>query len=367
MSRWPILLLVLCALTGGLVACGGDDSDDVDQILSETFGEGKDVKSGRLALAFRLDAQGLQNLRGPVALRLNGPFASQGRNQLPRFDFQVALDAGGQTLTAGAVSTGEKGFVRFQDQAYALSDQLYQQFRKGYADQAKCSQEQGGEGVSFSSLGIRPGQWLRDAKTAGSEKVGGVETTHITAGVDVPKLLEDVNRILGRTEGNVEDPCAKEQKGQPQRRTGRQLSEQDRKAIADAVKDARVDVWTGEDDRVMRRINVAIRFDVPEDQRERVRGLRSGALRFDMTIGGLNEKQDIKTPTGARPLDDLVAQFGGQVPGLGGASGGSSQQGGSATQPQQQQQQPESAYLQCVQEAGQDVVKLQQCRDLIGQ
>jgi hypothetical protein len=369
-----LALLALCACALGLAACGGDDNEsgDATAILKETFGEGKDVKSGRLDLAFRLNAQGLQNVEGPIGLRLSGPFQSAGKSQLPRFDFQVALDAGGQALSAGAVSTGEKGFVKFQDQAYALSDELYEQFKKGYAEQAKCSEEQGQEGVSFRSLGVDPGAWLDDAKTAGSEDVGGVKTTHITASVDVPRMLEDVNRILGRTDAQSTDPCADEQQqeGQPEREGSRQLSEEDRKQIADAVKSAQVDVWTGEDDRILRRINVALKFEVPEAQRERAGGLRSGDLRFDMTIGALNEDQKIATPADAKPLEELIGQFGGQVPGLGGAggsgsggsgSGGSgSGSGGSGAGAQS------SEYQQCVADAGQDVVKLQQCSELIG-
>jgi hypothetical protein len=360
--RGPLLLALLaaCACALGLAACGGSDDEDASAILAETFGEGKDVSSGRLDLSLRLTAQGLANVNGPVALRLSGPFQSSKEDELPRFDFQVAFDAGGQNLSAGAVSTGEKGFVRFQQQAYALSDQLYKQFKDGYAEQAKCNAERGGEGVSFSTLGIRPGRWLKDPKTAGSEEVGGAETTHITAGVDVPRMLEDVNTILGRTDAQPDDPCAKEQQGQPQRPTGRQLSEDDRRRIADAIKDARVDVWTGEEDRTLRRINVLLRFEVPEDQRRRTNGLRSGDLRFDLTIGALNEEQRIAEPSGARPLDELVAQFGGQVPGLDGGAG--AQPGGGTAQPSE----PSSEYDRCVQEAGADITKLQACQDLVG-
>ena len=358
-------MLCLCAF--GLAACGGDDggsgSEDPTAILRETFGEGKDVKSGRLDLAFRLDAKGLANVQGPVALRLNGPFQSTGASELPQFDFKVSLDAGGQSIAAGAVSTGEKGFLRFQDQAYAVSDQLYKQFRDGYAEQAKCNDEREG-GVSFRSLGVDPGKWLNDAKSAGTEEVGGAKTTHITAGVDVPVMLEDVNRILGRTDGTQTDPCATEEKGQPEQKPGsRQLTEEQRKQIADAIKSARVDVWTGEDDRILRRINVALRFEVPEDQRSKAGGLQSGDVKFDLTIGALNEKQTIATPENARPLDELVGQLGGQVPGLGGGAGGTggAQEGGGTSA------QPSSAYEQCVQEAGADVTKLQQCSELIGQ
>ncbi len=371
-----LALLALCACALVLAACGGDDADDGDAaaILDETFGAGKDVKSGRLDLSFRLDAKGLQNVNGPVGLRLSGPFQSSGQSQLPQFDFQASLDAGGQQLSAGAVSTGEKGFVKFQDQAYALSDELYEQFKKGYAEQAKCSEERGEEGVSFRSLGIDPGAWLKEPQVAGTEDVGGTETTHITATVDVPRLLEDANRILGRTDTRQTDPCADEQpqEGEPEREGSRQLSAEDRKQIADAVKDARVDVWTGEEDRIMRRINVNLRFEVPEASRQRAGGLESGTLRFDLTIGALNEKQDIKTPANARPLEELVQSLGGQVPGLGGAGsgsgsgsdsggaqGGAGSSGGAAAQG--------SEYQRCVQEAGSDVVKLQQCSELIGQ
>jgi hypothetical protein len=367
-----LVLVALCACALGLAACGGDDSDSSDAaaILDETFGEGKDVKSGRLDLSFRLNAKGLQNVNGPIGLRLSGPFQSAGKAQLPRFDFQVALDASGQSLTAGAVSTGGKGFVKFQDQAYVLSDELYEQFKKGYAEQAKCAEDRGEEGVSFRSLGIDPARWLENPETAGTEDVGGTSTTHITAGIDVPVLLEDVNRILGRTDSQQSDPCADEQpqEGQPEREGSRQLSEQDREQIANAVKDARVDVWTGEEDRILRRINITLRFEVPEDQRDRAGGLQSGDLRFDMTIGALNEDQEIAEPKDAKPLEELLAQFGGQVPGLGGGSGsgsggggtgGSGSTGGTGAQG--------SEYQQCVQEAGADVVKLQQCSELIGQ
>lgn len=365
--RGPLLLalIALCACALGLAACGGGDDDDASSILAETFGEGKDVKSGRLELAFRLNAQGLANVNGPVGLRLSGPFQSTGGEELPRFDFQVALDAGGQNIGAGAVSTGEKGFVRFQQQAYELSDQLYEQFKKGYAEQAKCNDERGGEGVSFRSLGIRPGRWLRDPKTAGTESVGGAETTHITASVDVPRMLEDVNTILRRTDAQPDDPCAeKPAQGQPERQAGNELSEEDRKQIAEAIKDARVDVWTGEEDRTLRRINVALRFEVPEEQRSRANGLRKGDLRFDLTIGALNEDQRIAAPRDARPLEALVGQFGGQVPGLGGAQQGGAQQGGAP--PPGQPAEPSSEYQQCVQQAGQDVAKLQACQDLVG-
>ena len=361
-------MLVLCACTLGLVACGGDDSDDVDTILSETFGEGKDVKSGRLDVSLRVNTQGLQQVQGPVAVRLSGPFQSTKPTELPQFDFQASVDAGGQQIKAGAVSTGDKGFVKLQDQAYDLGDELYKTFKDGYAETAKCNEEQNGKSSnsSFAALGVNPKNWLADAEKAGEDEVGGAETTRITGKVDVPRFLEDVNRILARSDPQQQsDPCAKDDKTKAQPKQGsRQLSEKDRKTIADAIKDARVDIWSGNEDRTLRRMNVTLKFDVPEAQRQKAGGLQSGDLKFDMTIGDLNEKQTIKAPSGARPLEELTAALGG-----GAAQSGA---GGGAAQPEQQQAQPSagaagSKYQECLADAGQDVKKLQDCGQLIGQ
>jgi hypothetical protein len=360
-----MLLLVLCASALGLAACGGGGSDDVDTILSETFGKGKEVKSGRLDLSLRLNAQGLQQVQGPIGLRLSGPFQSTKPTELPKFDFEAAIDAGGQQFKAGAVSTGEKGFVRFQDQAYDVGDQLYKTFKDGYAEQAKCNEEQGsGSGGSFAALGVRPARWLTAAEKAGSEKVGGTDTTHITGKVDVPRFLEDVNRILARANPQQSsDPCGTQQPkdGQPKQTGARQLTEAERKQIAAAIKDARVDIWTGEKDRTMRRMNVTLKFEVPEAERQKAGGLSAGDLRFDLTIGALNEKQTVKAPSGARPLEELTAALGGQLPQ--GTSGGGSSSGTGA----QQGAAGGSKYEQCLADAGQDVKKLQDCGQLVGQ
>ena len=368
MSRWPILLLVLCALTGGLVACGGDDSDDVDTILAETFGEGKDIKSGRLDVSLRVNAKGLEQLQGPLGVRLTGPFESTKPTELPRFDFEASVDTGGQQIKAGAVSTGDKGFLKLQNQAYDMGDELYKQFQEGYAQTAKCTEEKGGGG-SFAALGINPENWLVDAEKVGEEEVGGAETTQITGKVDVPKFLEDVNRILARSNPQQQaDPCAEQKKNQPKPQGERQLSEKDRKAIADAIKDARVDIWSGNEDRTLRRMNVTLKFVVPEGERQKAGGLESGDLRFDMTLGALNEKQTIDAPENARPLEELTSALtaGNGQPGTGGGAAQPEQP--QAGQPQAEQQGASgSKYQQCLADAGQDVKKLQDCGQLIGQ
>lgn len=352
MSRWPILLLVLLASAFGLAACGGDDGEDADPaaVLKETFGEGKEVKSGRLDLSLRINAKGIEQLDGPVTVALRGPFQSQGGNELPQFDFEAEINAGGQAFRAGAVSTGDKGFLRFQDQSYSVPDELYKQFKDGYAKTAKCNDEQGGKqgNATFRALGIDPRRWLKDPRNEGIQPVGGTDTIHIASAVDVPRFLEDVNRVLGRTDLQQADPCAEEeQAGQPKDDPkSRQLTDEQRKTIAEAIKRARVDVWSGSEDRILRRINVDLRIESADRK-------QTGDVRLDLTIGGLNEKQQVKAPADSKPLEELLQRFGGQVPGLGG--GGDGGTGGGST------------YEQCVTEAAGDVRALQECADLLEQ
>ena len=81
-------------------------------------------------------------------------------------------------------------------------------------------------------------------------------------------------------------------------------------------------------------------------------------------VGGAGQRAE--RLDGARPLDDLVAQFGG-IPVPGAQSSGPGAQGGAATTPGAAQSAPSSRYQQCLQDAGSDVAKLQQCQELVGQ
>ncbi|HEV2062380.1 MAG TPA: hypothetical protein VGR12_05965 [Solirubrobacteraceae bacterium] len=339
----PLLVLfalLICAFV--VAACGGDDDVDVQEVLRQTFAEDKDIKSGRLDVSLRLDAEGSEQLRGPVTARLSGPFASTGSNELPRFAFEANLDAGGQSIRAGATSTGDEGFVSFQGQAYQLSDQLFQQFKQGYAEEARKSNDDG-EGVSFQSLGVDPQRWLRDPEFVDRQEVGGTETLHIRSGIDIPRLLEDVNKVLGRAEAI-------------QGQQARQLTEKERAQIQEAITDADLELWTGEDDKILRRLNVRLAFDVPEERRQRAQGLSSGVIRFELGLGAINEEQTIDAPENARPLDELLQAIqGGAQAGPGGTGSG----GQPAPPPEDL-----SPYEQCVAEAGGDVAKLQECAGL---
>lgn len=361
----PLLVALSCALLLiGLTACGSKKSsgDDVDAVLKETFAGGKPVKSGKLNLALNIAAKGSKQLSSPVAIKLTGPFQSQGKTSLPQFDFDLLLDTGKQKFAAGAVSTTQAGFVKYQGSTYALSPEIFQSFKKGF-EQAQSKQNGSSENPSFASLGINPRNWLKDAKNAGEANVAGTQTIHITAGIDSGKLLDDVNQILGKA-GTL---------GSAAGRLPTKITEAQKKQFVDAVKSAKFDLYTGKTDKTLRKITVDLAFDVPKDQ-QKSSGLTSGTLTFDLEIGALNQPQTIAVPTGAKPFSELTqALTGGLLGGLGGSSPGGSTPAtpaptaptpgaGGATGKNAAQAQ---AYLQCIQSAGGDVAKGQKCASLL--
>lgn len=366
MARWLSLILVALACAVGLAACGGGDDagdDDPRALLRQTFGADKPVKSARLDLSLHVSTDGLAGVDGPLALRLSGPFVSKDDKTLPRFDVTAQIQAASQSLEIGAVSTGKKGYLTVQGVAYELSDELYREFADGFARQAECADRRDG-GVTLRALGIDPGRWLTNPEKAGTDEVGGADTIHVTAGIDVPRFLQDVNRIIGRTGAQPGgDPCAENEDGGSGSGEGkgrRQLSEAEREAIAEGVKDAKVDVWVGEEDRLLRRLRLAIAFEVPKEERGDLNGLRSGEVTFDLTLGALNEDQDIEAPEDARPLSELQGALSGIAGGTSSGAGGG--EGGGASRSRDES----SQYLQCLQDAGQDVKELQKCANLVG-
>ena len=344
--RRVLFLLLFCLL--GLSACGSSD-DSVDTLLSKTFGSSKGVKSGRVNAQIDANVLGVKGLQG-LRLRLNGPFKSNGKGNLPSFDFTLGVSAAGQSMTAGGVSTGDKGWLRFNGQSYTVPDDIFKRFRDGYLAAAKKSSGQKNSTPSLAGLGVNPRSWLRNAHKVGEEDVAGTKTIHIAAGLDVGRLLDDVNRLLSRA-----GSAAKTQQVQ-------QLSDSQRRQIEQAVRSASVDVFTGKDDKLLRRLDVRIGL-------QRSGKVQGGDLRFQLELDAVNESQQITPPTNAKPLSDLVKGLqGGVLPGSS-SGGGAGSSSGAATVPNQNQSYPPTTasgqkYLECLQKAGDDVGKLQKCAAL---
>ena len=353
MTRLAVLLALLLAL--GLGACGGSDDDggassstDVNDLLTKTFTGSKDVKSGNLDLKMKIEAEGGDaQLGGPVTVSLAGPFQAQGDGQLPKFDLDAAFEGGGQSIKAGATSTGDKGYLSFQGTDYVVDDQVFRQFKAGFEQAQKQSADKDNQ-QSLATLGIDPRRWLTDAKNAGEAKVGDTDTIKITGDVDVPKLLDDVDGALERVrslglQGSEQLP--------------KRLTDEEKRQTAEAVDRLDVEIYTGADDRILRRMVVGLGLKAPEGRT--TGGAQAVDVRFDLQLLDVNEDQEIDAPEGAKPFEDLASKLGGLgLGGLGGGSGSGSGSGGAG-------QANLEKYSKCIQDAGGDEGKIRKCADLL--
>ena len=91
------------------------------------------------------------------------------------------------------------------------------------------------------------------------------------------------------------------------------------------------DLWTGEEDKILRRIEVEFGFEIPRDLRQDTQGVERGNVKMALEIADVNEEQTITAPKDARPLSELQSTLGlGALGGLGGSGGGGSSGGGSS-------------------------------------
>jgi hypothetical protein len=349
------LALVLAVLGLALVAgCGGggekaSSDTPVDQLLKQTFSGDKQVKSGVLDLSLNLDAQGSSQLSGPLSLRLTGPFESQGKGKLPKFKLSASVSGNGQNLSAGITSTVDKGFVSFQGTEYAITDNVWSQFRKGYEQsQQQASSKSGGQ--SLSALGIDPQNWLTNPRNAGDGKVGDDDVVRIVGGIDVAKMLDDVNTLLekGRSLG-----------GSATQNVPNKLTEQQKQEAIKAIQSPSVEIDTGKDDSILRRVLVNFTANVPKSAAATA---QSAKVALDLKISDLNNGQDISAPSNPKPFTQLLSGLNSLgLGGLGTGSAGSGSSGGSNGASADNLKK----YSECIDKAGNDAAKAGKCADLL--
>lgn len=316
------MLIALALAAFAVAGCGGGDGDaagdkSAQELLQATFDdESSTISSGVLTVAAEIDG-----VDGVDALELSGPFESaDGEGALPRFAFTLSVEGGGSTFEVGATSTGDEGFLCFQGADFAVPDELFEQFVSGYDEQRREAEDEVADRPALATLGIEPLRWVTDPERAGEADVGGVETVRVTAGVDVPKLLADVRKAADRA-GEA---------------AGRELTAGDVEQLAESVRSASVEVFTGKDDLRLRRLVVDLR-------------LASGRAKLTLEIAGLDEPQKIEAPAEPKPLEDLVALLGAAT-----GQGGATQGGADGRE-----------YLECIQQAGDDLAKAQDCAELL--
>lgn len=316
--------MAVSAAVLGLAACGGaagGSDQNATTVINDTFSGKKEVKSGKLDMNVTAKLEGTgaaAQLDEPVSIKLAGPFQSRGEDALPEVDLDLSVSGGGQTFTAGALTTGQAAFISYQGTDYRVPEKQFQRYKRQLEQDARRDKNRSNN-FSFAQLGINPRDWIENPKNEGTQDVGGAKTIHVSADVDVTAFVDDLDDLLGRAASL----------GVQNQQLPEELTKRQKDQIEEAIQDVRFDLWTGEEDKILRRIEVEFGFDVPKDLQGDTQGVQRGTVEMALEIADVNKDQTITAPSDARPLSELQSSLG-VLGGLGGSSGGGSSGGGSS-------------------------------------
>jgi hypothetical protein len=347
-----LIAVALALVTALLVAgCGGGgNNEDPKQVLDQTFSNPTPIRSGTFDLDLKIETNGGSN-PGSFEAKLGGRFQSRPNGQFPLFDFDVSLHGDGDQSFSGSgglTSTGDQAFVKFQGTEYVVPQQLYDEFVTTYTQlQGQSSNQNSG---LLRRLNIDLANWLTDLNNEGTDEVEGTKTIHISGKANVPQVVADTKKIAekaGSAVGNVN------------------IGQLDQ--LTDVIQSGDVDVYTGESDKLLRRLQLSFELKPPPGTPG-----APDSLSFDLQLNfaDVNKPQTIQAPANAQPLQNLLRQAGLNLGRLGGAirgglgtNGALPESGGSTTAPSASATQ---AYEQCLSQAS-GPAALQQCAALLGQ
>ena len=293
------------AAVAGCGGGGGGNDEDPTQVLDETFNNSTKVTSGALDLSL----DGSAGSQGNLSAKLSGPFEGTGdASRLPQVDWTASAsgDFAGQSFSfdGGLTITENNAYVTYKGQAYELGSQVFQQLQDAVAQNATDRQQQTGQ--SFSQACEQAVQqaggdtnvcdidftsWLTNLSNDGTESIGGTETIHISGDANIPQIVTDIANIGQQLQGGVGD--------------GFDASQLDQ--IEPAIKSATIDVYSGEDDKVLRKFDLHLTLDLSALPGASAIPVSTVEGTFSLTLSDLNSTQTITAPENAKPLSALKA------------------------------------------------------------
>jgi hypothetical protein len=326
------MVAMILVLPSAVAGCGGDGggSEDPNQVLDQTFNNPEGITSGQLAISVDGSSEGAQP--GNVTATIEGPFQSDEGNPtaFPQLDLsaQISASGAGQSLDfeGGLIATEDNAFVEYRGQAYEVGSSYFQRFKSAYERSVRQAQaQQGDQSASsiFERLGVDPQTWLTNLSNEGDEDVEGTETIHIHGDADVEQIASDFAKIAQRAPGGAAQTL--------------DLAQLDR--VKEAVQEASVDVYSGKDDHILRKLSLSLTIVPPPSAGGAE--VSSVNLGLSFTLSDVNETQTITEPPSAKPIAGLLDQFG--ITGLGSSGGAGGGVGGGGG--------PAPSYLRCVQQA----------------
>jgi hypothetical protein len=361
--RSSVLLATLAILAVAFAACGGGGGgEDPQTVLDDATLEG--VSSGTLDLQLGIKSEGAEG--GDLTVSLSGPFQAGAKGSLPQFAMSAKangnLEGEAVDFEGGLTLLSDRGFVNYKGTEYEVDPTTFGIVKSSFEQAQQQGGEEAGSGevtaCQDAATGLEVGDFVDNLNNEGSAEVEGTDTTKVSGDLDVGGAIDAIIKL-------TENPaCSAQLEAAGPLPLGE--LEAAKGELTAAVKKAHVDVYVGDDD-IIRKIAAELTVEPKGSSSEKVE------VEFELSLGAVNEEQEIKAPANAQPLEGLFEELGvnplelleggsqgglgGLLEGLteGGSSGGSSSGGGSVG--------PGSDVVECFEQAS-TPADIQKCANL---
>jgi hypothetical protein len=260
--RTVALILVASALA--VSGCGGSSATST---VSETTHNLAKIHSGVLDLKLLVTPRS----GDPFGFELKGPFALRA-GKLPVARIVYTQTANGSSATATLASDGKRGWIIANGTTTPLTDAQAATLLSG------TQALEGGEG-GLSRFDVA--SWIEDPQQSDGGEVGDAETDRVTGKLDVVAAANDLMGFAALAG-----------------REGSQIEGADADRLREATRSSSVDLFTGKDDRLLRKLTLSadLGFDVPQSLK-RALGTTVGAkIDFLLAVDRPNAPVRVKGP-----------------------------------------------------------------------
>ena len=298
-----ILGVVPMLLVAVLIGCGGDSSDESSsdkkkdaassaaearELLQETFGPNDKATSGKLSGTVDIDVKGAPRYREPIQVTLSGPFSQSGGSPAEA-NLSVGLQLRGGSIGGELVLIDDEVVIGLGTTGYRIPDDIAAIIRKPLAD------TDNGLASVLAVFGITPQRWAKNPRVIGETDVNGEKTIYGEADINTQRFFLDVARLTKvLTKLRITEVT-----GLP-----RELDRPTRQALQRSVKSAKGKIYTGAEDKVLRRAM----FDMvlkPSSKDRQLLGFSSVNVKGQLDVTEIGSDQKIEKPKTTGSYDAL--------------------------------------------------------------
>lgn len=270
-------LLVIAALVGG---CGSGPS--AEEVLAETADRLGDIRSGTLALSLTVAGRD-GDPASAAGFELRGPFSLEGPGPLPVARLDYTQIAGAERETVTLISTGDRAFVEVDGRAFDLPPEQEASLRDVLEDV-------GEEGAGELPLD----DWIEAPRLSDGGRVDGAATDRVDARLDVPAAVNALSALANGTGASAGGMLPR-------------VTDADAEMLERSVRTAQLELRTGAEDRLLRRLAVDLDFALapPPALQPRLGRLVGLQIDFRLGIDRVNAAVSVEAPEDVLPSSAL--------------------------------------------------------------